>query len=64
MNLRDASTLERTAHWLEELIEACRPRGCLSSANSQLVVDVLRKAKALNTSLTKLRDFLIPKEKS
>ena len=24
MNLRDASTLERTAQWLGELIEACR----------------------------------------
>jgi len=27
VNIRDLSTLERTAHWLDELIEACHPRG-------------------------------------
>jgi hypothetical protein len=63
MNIRDISTLERTGAWLKELIEACQPRGRLSSANPNLVRDVTRKAKALRTSLTTLRDSLIPNEK-
>ena len=62
VNIRDLSTLERTAHWLGELIEASRRGGLLSSANPHLTRDVTRKAKALRTSLEKLRDFLIPKE--
>jgi hypothetical protein len=60
MNLRDLSAVERTAAWLDELIEICRPRGRLSSADAKLVRDVTRKAKALRTSLTTLRASLIP----
>lgn len=60
MNIRDLSTLERSAAWLDELIEACHPRGLLSSRNPQLVRDLIRKAKALRTSLTKFREFLNP----
>ncbi len=63
MNIRDLSTLERTATWLDELIEACQPRGRLSSHNPELVRDVIRKAKALRTSLNTLRTFLIPTQK-
>jgi hypothetical protein len=64
VNIRDLSTLERTAHWLDALIEASRRGGLLSSANQDLVRDVTRKAKALRTSLETLRNFLIPKEES
>ena len=60
MNIRDLSVLERTAAWLEELIQACQPRGILSGNNPDLVRDVTRKAKALRTSLDTLRNFLIP----
>ena len=60
MNIRDLSALERTAVWLTQLIETCRPRGIVSGKNPALVRDVTRKAKALRTSLNKLRDFLIP----
>jgi hypothetical protein len=63
MNIRDLSALERTGAWLNELIDACRPRGRLCSANPQLVRDVTRKAKALRTSLTTLRESLIPDRK-
>lgn len=63
MNLRDLSTLERTAAWLSELIEACHPRGRLSSHNPRLVRDVIRIAKALRTSLNTLREVVIPTQK-
>ena len=63
VNIRDLSTLERTAHWLDAVIAASRRGGLLYSANQELVRDVTRKAKALRTSLEKLRNFLIPKEK-
>jgi hypothetical protein len=62
VNIRDLSTLERAAHWLGELIEASRRGGPFYSANPQLTRDVIRKAKALRTSLETLRHFLIPKE--
>ena len=62
VNIRDLSTLERTAHWLDAVIEASRRGGLLYSANQDLVRDVTRKAKALRTSLEKLRNSLIPKE--
>ncbi len=58
MNIRDWSAVERTAAWLEELIEACRRGGSLYAANNDPVRDVTRKAKALRTSLTTLRTFL------
>jgi hypothetical protein len=62
VSIRDLSTLERTVHWLGELIEASRRGGPFYSANPQLTRDVTRKAKALRTSLYTLRDFLIPNE--
>ena len=40
MNIRDLSTLERTATWLEELITLCQPRGRLCDADRKLVADV------------------------
>lgn len=58
MNLRDLSAVERTAVWLDELIDVCRKLGPLSSANPKLVADVTRKAKSLRTSLTSFREFL------
>lgn len=58
MNIRDLSTLERTASWLEELITLCRPRGPLAGKDPALQRDVTRKAKALRTSLQKLRAAL------
>ena len=63
MNIRDLSALERTAAWITELIQACQRGGVLYGKNPGLVRDVTRKAKALRTSLTTLRDFLIPTEK-
>jgi hypothetical protein len=63
MTIRELSCLERTAAWLDELIDACQPRGRLSHANPNLVRDVTRKAKALRTSLASLRESLIPNGK-
>jgi hypothetical protein len=63
MNIRDLSTLERTATWLEELIRACQPLGSLYCENPKLTADVTRKGKALRTSLQTLRDFLDQQEK-
>ena len=63
VNIRDLSTLEHTAHWLDAVIEASRRGGLLYSANQDLVRDVTRKAKALRTSLTTLREFLISSQK-
>jgi hypothetical protein len=59
VNIRHLTTLERSASWLDELIELTRPRGPLYGLDEQgnaLVIDVTRKAKALKTSLKKLRD--------
>jgi hypothetical protein len=59
VNIRHLTTLERSASWLDELIELCRPRGPLYGLDEQgnaLVIDVTRKAKALKTCLKKLRD--------
>lgn len=58
LNVRDLSTLERAATWLDELIQACRQSGPLHFRNPTLVADVTRKAKALATCLTTLRQFL------
>ena len=58
MNIRDLSALERTAVWLDELIDVCRPRGPLAGTDAELVRDVTRKAKALRTSLKSLQAFL------
>ena len=59
MNLRDRSALERTAIWLDELIQLCRPRGLLAGAADQRrIADVSRKAKSLRTSLTNLQEAL------
>jgi len=63
MTIRELSCLERTAVWLDELIDACKPRGRLASADPNLVRDVTRKAKALRTSLATLRGSLVPNEK-
>lgn len=56
MNVHDLTTLDRTAHWIDELIDATRIRKPLYAVNNQLAADVTRKAKALRTSLQKLRD--------
>ncbi len=58
LNVRDLSTLERSANWLDELIHACRKGGPLHARNPTLVADITRKAQALHTSLTTLRQFL------
>jgi hypothetical protein len=58
MNLRELSCLERAGHWLEELITACRWGGALDCHNHALASNVLHKARALHTSLAKLRASL------
>ena len=58
MNLRDLSTIERAATWLDELIQACRKLGPIYSENPKLTATVTRKAKSLRPSLRALRDFL------
>jgi hypothetical protein len=63
MNIRDLSALERTAVWLDELIRACERRGSCYGKNPALARDVTRKAKALRTSLTTLRENLFRNEK-
>ena len=65
MDIRDLSTVERTASWLSELIEACRRLGPLYTRNPQMAADVTRKAKALRTSLARFQEFLLaPKEET
>lgn len=59
MDIRDLSTVERTASWLSELIEACRRLGPLYTRNPQLAADVTRKAKSLRTSLERFQEFLL-----
>lgn len=63
MNIADFSAMERTAIWIDELIQVCRKGGLIYSKNPKLTSDVTRKAKALRTSLDTLRNSLIPKEK-
>jgi hypothetical protein len=64
IDLRDLSALERTASWLDELLQACRPRGPLHHRHPKFVADVTRKAKALHTALANLCQSLDqPKEK-
>lgn len=58
MDIRDLSAIERTAVWIDELIQACRRPGELYGKNPKLVADVTRKAKALRTCLATLQDFL------
>jgi hypothetical protein len=58
MNLRDLTTLEYAANWLDELIQACRKLGPLYCENPKLTATVTRKAKSLRPSLRALRDFL------
>jgi len=58
MDIRELSALERTAVWLDELIEVCRRLGRVYVLNPKLAADVTRKAKALRTSLQTLRSFL------
>ena len=58
MNLRDLSTLERSAVWLDELIQACRKLGPIYSENPKLTATVTRKAKSLRPSLLALKEFL------
>ena len=65
MDIRDITTLERSAHWTSELIEACRRLGPLYTRNPQLAADVTRKAKALRTSLARFQEFLdAPKQET
>ena len=65
MDLRDITTLDRSAHWLSELIDACRRLGPLYTRNPQMVADLTRKAKALRTSLARFQEFLdAPKEET
>ena len=40
MNLKDLSAIERTAVWLDELIETCRKLGPVYSANPKLTAMV------------------------
>lgn len=63
MNVRDLSALERTAVWLEELIQACRRPGPLYAVDPTRVADVTRKAKSLRTSLQALRALISHPEK-
>lgn len=63
MNIRDLSMLDRTASWLDELIKASEIRGSLYGENPALARDVTRKAKALRTSLTTLRENLFSNHK-
>jgi hypothetical protein len=63
MNIQDVSALERTAVWLDELIQACRKGGLVHSANPKLTTEVTRKAKGLRTSIMALREHVIPSQK-
>jgi hypothetical protein len=63
MNLRDASLLERTEKYLEELIQAGRKLGPLHGEHPKLVADITRKAKLLRTAMKAFRDHLEGKQK-
>jgi len=58
MDIRELSALERTAVWLDELLEVCQRGRRAYGLNPKLAADVTRKAKALRTSLQTLRSFL------
>lgn len=58
MNIRDLSTLESAAKWLDELIQACRRLGPVYCTNPKLTANVTRRAKTLRPALQKLRDFI------
>ncbi len=64
MDIRHETILDRSAHWLAELVTLCRRLGPVYTKNPKLTADVTRKAKALQTSLQTLRDFLDKPETS
>ena len=51
MNIRDLSTLESAAKWLDELIQACRKFGPVYSSNPKLTAQVTTRAKTLRPAL-------------
>ena len=65
INVRDLSTLEGQAPPVRpnKLIEASHPARPALILTPIWPADVIRKAKALRTSLNSLRQFLIPNEK-
>jgi hypothetical protein len=58
MNIRDLSLLERLPASLDELIEACKPGGTVSTKCPHLSADATRKAMALKGAVLKLRPAL------
>ena len=48
LNIRDLSTLESAAKWLNELIQTCRKYGPVYSSNPKLTANVSRRAKTLS----------------
>jgi hypothetical protein len=58
VNIRDRAIVESAAERLKELIAACRVRGGLYGFDPALTNAVIRNAKALATSLAKLRRAL------
>ena len=58
MNIRDLSLLERLPASLDELIEACKPAGTVSTRCPHLSADATRKAMALRGAVDKLRQAL------
>lgn len=56
LNIRDHAILKSAAERLDELVTACRARGPVYGIDAVLAADVTRKAKALRTSLGKLRE--------
>ena len=59
MNIRDLSTLESAAKWLDELIQTCRKFGPVYSSNPKLTAQVTTRAKTLRPSLERLRDSIL-----
>jgi hypothetical protein len=55
VNIRDLAILDRTLSALGELIEACQPRKGLHGHDIVLTNEVMRQAKGLQTSVTKLK---------
>ncbi len=64
MDIRDLSTLERTASWLEELAAACHKGTRIAVRCPRQAADVSRKARALQKSLRQLLEALMPSERS
>jgi len=58
LNLADQTILDRSTHWINELIRCCRKFGIVHGKSPQLCTEVTRKAKALQTSLGKLLEAL------